>query len=202
MQPPAGEGGQAQVALDHNHFRLLRDSEQAQPRRRFAGVHDAIGGEARFFRVLDDHQPEGRGVAHGPAHGLGVGDGAFAVGKGDGAGFGQQPHLGQLLALQALGHGAVGIDLGQAQLARPPGDELDLRHIVDDQFRGRQADHRRHATRDGGFHRRRQVAELDPYVDQSRGQALAMAIDDPGAFGRFLFRHPVAEIGDGLAVGQ
>ncbi len=210
VQPPAGEFGQTQIALDHDDLGFAGNAGEAEPGRHFAGVHVAAGGEARLFRMLDDHQREGRGVLQRPAHDPGVGDGAHAVGEGDRAGLGEHAHFRQLAAFEALRHRGVGVDLGEAEQPRAPGDELDHRHVVDDRLRVGQADHRRDpaggrrppARSERALVLLARLAQLDADVDQPGTEAVAVAVDHFGAFGHAFGEQVRADRGDQLALAQ
>ena len=198
------------VALDDDHLRLARDAGQPQAGRHLAGVHGATGRQGRLLGVLDDQEAERPGVAQRLTHHLGAGDRLHAIGKRHRASFVEHAHLGQLLALQSPGHGAVGIDLGQAEQAGAPGDELDHRHIVDHRKCIGQANHRRDAaggSRSAGRGQRALVllarlTELHADVDQAGGEALSPAIDHLGVIGNRAGYDPRAEVGDALAVGE
>ena len=112
MQPCAGELHQTDIALDHHHFGLARNTGKAKPGGLLAGIHHAAVRKAGFFRVLADQQIEGARVHHRAAHHLRVLDGAKAVGKGDGAGLREQTKFGDFFTLHAFGDGAIGIHFG------------------------------------------------------------------------------------------
>ena len=128
-----------------------------------------------------------------------------AVGKGQGASLAQQAHLDQLLALQALGHGAIDENLDQFHLAGTAGDELDHGHVVDDRAGVRQSYQRGDTARgrSAGDAVQRllmllaRLAELGAHVDQTGGQTMAVAIH-PFDIGRQLIGADVAKIGMNL----
>ncbi len=153
---------------------------------------------------------EGLGIGERAAHDAGVRHGLQPVGKGKHAALGEQAHLHQILALQALGDGAVAIDLGAPRLARAPGDELDRGHVVDDRLGIRQADHagdaagrRRLGAAGDGLHMLlARLAQLDAHVDQPRRQALMLAADDLGAFRQAVAAHRRPDLGDAPVDGE
>ena len=55
---PAGQRQYSQVAFDRHHLGDRRNPSEAQPRRDFPFVHDAVVGEALLFRMLNDQQVE------------------------------------------------------------------------------------------------------------------------------------------------
>ena len=104
---------------------------QAEPGRDLALVDLAGRGEARLFGMLQDQQVEAAGIGEHAAHDQRIGDRVDAVGEAERAVGREQAHLGQLLAGEALGRRGVGVDLGEPDLARAAGQELDDRDIVD-----------------------------------------------------------------------
>ena len=60
-------------------------------------MHDASFNQFGDLRMIEDRAIEHAGVLHGPPHDLGVGDGVFCIGKGDGPPFDQLTDLGQFL---------------------------------------------------------------------------------------------------------
>jgi hypothetical protein len=131
MHGAAGQAREADVAGHNDGFGDQRDAGQAE-----AGGEFAFGGRTTFrergvFRVLHDQAAEGAGVGEHAAHELGAGDGAFAVGEGDGAGFAQQPELGHFFAAAAAGDGGVGQDGEAAGGVPPAAQEEDESRVVD-----------------------------------------------------------------------
>ena len=84
--------------------------------------------------MMDDEHAEILGVGEHVPHHLGVGEARLAVGEGDGAGVAQEPDLGHLLALQALGHRRHGMHVDLRRVARAAHDEVDQRNVVDDRL--------------------------------------------------------------------
>ena len=78
---------------------------------------------------------------------------------------------------QPLGRGGVGVDLGEPDLARPAGQELDDRDVVDRRVGVRQRDHRRDPAGRRGL-----AAALDRFHVLGAGLAQLHAhIDEPGS---------------------
>ena len=100
----------------------------------FAGA-----GEARLFGVLDHQQIEGAGIGENAPHDQRVGDRLHPVGEAERAVRREQAHLGQIAPGDRLGRRGVGVDLGELDLARPAGEELDDRDVVDRRVGVRQA---------------------------------------------------------------
>ena len=62
-------------------------------------------------------------------------DRAWSVGKGNRAGFQQQAHFGEMLAVQRLSQGGHGINIGDRGIPGPTTDEVNQRNIVNDWIR-------------------------------------------------------------------
>ena len=135
--------------------------------------------QARLLRVLQHQEIEAAGIGQHPAHHERVGDRLDAIRKAEGAIGREQAHLGQLTALQPFGRCGVGVDLGELDLARPAGEELDDRDVVDRRVGVGQGDHRRDPARRRGapaaldqFHvLGTRLAQLHAHVDEPRRQA-------------------------------
>src|SRR3546814_17122394 len=112
-------------------YTTLFRSNPRQPEagRELTAVHGAAG-EARLLRVLHDEEPEGLGVGEGPAHDLGVLHRLQAVGEGDGAVLGPQPHLGDLAAFPVPRDGGVSVDLDALHLAGAARNHTHPRAVV------------------------------------------------------------------------
>ncbi len=134
---------------------------------------------------MGDDGAEALGIAHHPPQHAAVQDRAVGVGDVAGAGLVHEADLGHLLAPEALGGGAGGIDVHQAGVAGPAQDEVDHGRLVDHRI-GVGLDH--HGGDPacgggpaGGFQRLLGLgpglAGLDPDVDQAGGQEGAVAID-------------------------
>ena len=207
---PIGGLQQTQIALDHDQFGTGGNALEAKADGDLARVHVAAGGERRLFGMLDDQQIEGRGVTERAAHHHRIGHGPRRVGKGDGAGGGQQTHLGHGFAAHALGDGAVGPDVDPAGFAAVLFDHLDHGGVVDHRVGVGQARHGGDATGGGGAGRGdggflvllAGIAELHPHIDQARRQHMAGAIDGGDALGHAVGEQPGADIGDGGILGQ
>ena len=186
------------------------DAGQTEARGERPLVHHAVLRQRRLLGVLHDQRIEAGGVGQGTPHHPGVGERLVAVGEGDGAGRLEQADLGQLPALQPLGHGGVGVDLAELHLPRAAGQELDHRRLVDRRVGVGQDRHAGDAA--GGRGRRAAVdpllvlgaglAELHPHVDQARRQAQALGVDHLGTARRQRHRHARADLGDPAADDQ
>ena len=130
-----------------------------------------------------------------------------AVGKGDGAGLGEQSDLGDLAPFEALGQSRAGQHADFGGGARAAQDEIDHGGIVDRWIGVRAGDERRHAARRGGGAGAGDglavlgagLADEDAHVDETGREDVALAVDDPGFGGGGFARHALAERHD-LAV--
>ena len=75
--------------------------------------------------MLNDQQIEGAGVSQNAPHDERVGHRLHPVGEAERAIRRKQAHLGQVAAGQPLGRCGISVDLGELDLARPAGEELD-----------------------------------------------------------------------------
>ena len=176
VQPPAGQFGEADVALDLDDLGFARDAGKPQARCHLAGVHHPVGGQAGLLGVLDDDEPEAGGVGENPGHDQGVGHRLDSVRERKRARFGEQRHLGEIPALEPAGGGPVRIDLGEPEEARAAGDELHHRHVVDDRVRVRKTNER--GDPPGG--RGAPGGGQRPLVLVSRLAQLDADVDEPG----------------------
>ena len=208
--PRARELDEADVALDHEDLGDGGDALEAETGRDLSLVHEPARGEARLFRVLDDQQVEGLGVAQGPAHHQGIGDRLGGVGERHGAGRGEQAHLGHALAPEPLGEGAVRVDVDEAGFAPARDHELDQGGVVDHRLGVGQTRHGGDPAGRGREARRHHgflvflagLAQLHPHVHEARGEAVPAAIDGLDALGDAVGEQTGAEIGDRRAFGE
>ena len=160
--------------------------------------------------MLQDERPEAARIAERAAHHPRIGHRPQSVGEAERPRLLEQPHLGQVLAAAAARDRAVGEDLDQLHLARPPRDELDHGDIVDHRIGVRQAHQRGDAARRGGtaaaldgllvlFAR---LAQLHAHVDEARRQAAPAAVDRLHALGRTADEQARADIDDPLAFDE
>jgi len=210
VQPASGQLEQPQVALDRDHLGHGRDPGEPQPAGEMALVHHPALGELGLLGVLDDERIEQGRVGQGPAQHARVGDRPLAIGEGHRTGRLQQAQLGQLQAVQALGHGRHRVDLDELHLPRPARHELDHRRIVD---RRVGIGHQREAGDPAGGGRHRAavdpllvlgpgLAQLGAHVDQPRRQAEPAGVDHLGTVRHRHAGDPRPHLGDAPADGQ
>ena len=121
----AGQLGEAQVALEHDGLGFARNAGKAEPSRDLTLVHHPVLCELRLFQMMDDEHAEILGVGEHVPHHLGVGEARLSVGEGDGARVAEQPDLGHLLALQALGHRRHGMHVDLRRISCAAHNEID-----------------------------------------------------------------------------
>ena len=183
----AGQRDEAQVALEHDRLGFARNAGQAEAARALALGHHALADEVAVLASMHDERAEIARVGQRAAHRLRIGDAVRPVGKGDGAGFGEQADLGDLAPLEPLGQrrGRQHAHLGGG--ARAAQDEIDHGGIVDRRIGVGPRDQRRHAARRrGGAGAGDRLAMLGAgladegaHVDQPGRDDVAAAIDDP-----------------------
>ena len=100
--------------------------------------------------MLDQQGIEDRRIGKTAAHDARIGDRMVAIGKGHGAGLGQQAELGHLGAAQALGRGGGWQDVDNGSFAGAAGDELHQGHFVDHRVGVRHGDDGSHPTGGSG----------------------------------------------------
>ena len=122
---------------------------KAEPRGELAFVHGAALRKLGISGMMHDQRVEGGGIGQRAAHHPRIGDGALAVGEGDGAGFVQKADLGHHLAGQTLGQRGHRLDMDERGVARAPPDEIDQRNVVDDGIGVGHGDHGGDAARRG-----------------------------------------------------
>ncbi len=120
---PAGHGGEADVALQHDDLGLARNARQAHARAispAFITPVARLGssGCCTIIRPKVAAYCSARRMTCASATARG------GVGEGQRAGFGQEAHLGQFLASQAFGDGAVAVDLAEREQVRAAGARI------------------------------------------------------------------------------
>ena len=151
MHRPAGQLNQANVARNQQRFGAGRDGGQAESGCKLPFGGDPISCQRRIFGMLDNARAKTTSVGKGGAHHPGGGDGAAAIGEGDGAGFPQQAKLGQFLATAAACHGAVGQDGQAAGFLAARAQQADQSRVVDRRHRVGQGGEGRDAAGSGGL---------------------------------------------------
>ena len=182
----ASQRDEAQIALEHNGFRLARHAGQAKPGRAQALGHHPLAAQRPVLADRRDERVKVAGVSHGAAHGQRIGDRMGPVAEGDRAGFREQANFGDLLAFEPLGQGRRGVDADLGGVARPAQDEVDHRGVVDRRIGVGTGDQRGHAPRGGGGAGAGDgLAMLGPglanesaHVDEARRNDVAPAVDD------------------------
>src|SRR5262245_38190342 len=94
VQPAAGDGGQLDVAVDHDLFGGGGHAAQAQTHALDALVHDAALGQLEVLGVAEAGLAEHARVFEGAAHDLGADHGRAVVGEGDRAAIDEPADLG------------------------------------------------------------------------------------------------------------
>ena len=121
----------AEIAVEHDRLRLARHAGQAEPARPLAFGHHALADKIAILAIMHDERAEIARIGQRAAHHLRIGDRAPAVGKCDRAGLGEQPDLGDLAPLEALGESCARQDAHLGGVARAAQDEVDDRRLVD-----------------------------------------------------------------------
>ncbi|MNZ82440.1 hypothetical protein D3C78_1011380 [compost metagenome] len=124
MRTYAGLLDQQQVARQGNGLGGFRNAGQAEETGHRAFMGQAALGQVAVLGVEDHGQVEGGSVFQGTGQGTVVGDFFQAVTEGYATGVTQGDQFGQLLAFQALGQGADGVDLAVAGFAGAVEDQL------------------------------------------------------------------------------
>ena len=108
--------GQHDVAGDLHLLGGAGGAAQAQQRGVVALVHHALVDQVDVLAVVEHRHAKRGAVLHRKAHQQRVHHGLAVVGDGDRAGLGHVADLGHVLALEALGHRADGVDVHAAAL--------------------------------------------------------------------------------------
>lgn len=121
---------QQQVAGQGHGLGGFRDPREAEEAGGRAFVGEAAFGEIGVLRGEDHRQVEGRRVLQGTPQDAVAGEAMQAVGEGHATGVAQGHQFRQLLAAEAAGQRADGVDLGVAGLAGAVEDQLGHRRGV------------------------------------------------------------------------
>ena len=114
-----------------DRFGGCRDRGQAEPRRDFAVVRDAIVGEECILRAQPHRVSEGRCVLQRPIKDQRIRQRCIGMREADAAGVGKLAHLGQFFALKSAGQRAKRIDMRTVQRFRAPFEHLDQARLVE-----------------------------------------------------------------------
>jgi len=188
MHAPAGEAGQADIAVHHDFFGLVGHAPQPQCGGDNPFVHDGSRGQRRLFTMVDDRHAEDTGVFQGPPHDLSRGNRLAVIGESHTAGVNLVAHLGQLLTGHSLGDTTDRVDadhsipgsLGQYE----PGHRLiiiDRRGVGHGRHRSEAAGRGRPGPGGDGFSVfASRFAQMNVHVDEAGGHPLAGHIQHPG----------------------
>ena len=172
----AGDRDEAQVALDHDDFGRRRDPGEAEPGGDLALVDLAGAGRGSAPRDAGSPADRSAGISSTRRITSALAT-AFTPSVKPSAPFAaSRPISVSSLAGEPLGRRGIGVDLGELDLARPPGEELDDRDVVDRRLGVGQRDHRRDPAGRGG-----PAAALDRFHVLGAGLAQLHAhVDEPG----------------------
>ena len=188
----AGQRDEAQIAVEHDGFRLGGHAGEAEPDRRLALVHHAAAGKIGVLRKMHDERVEVAGVGQRAAHDQRIRDGARAVEEGRGARLAKQPEFGDLAPFAPLGQRGHRQYAHAAGVAGAAQDEIHDGRVVDGGGGGRRRENRGDAAGRRRQRRRRDglavlgagLADEGQHVDEARRDDIAAAIDDPRSFRR------------------
>ena len=167
VDPGSRVRSQDDVARHHHVLGTRREASQAQPHALDPLVDVPSATQVQVLAVVDDRDPEGGGVFHGPPHQPGVHDRDPVVADRDGALGVHRADVGQPFPLAALGDRSDGVDVDRRCPARALHDEArDLRRVVDRQGVRHAADRREASGRRGPRTALDGFGVLDPRLSQ------------------------------------
>ena len=204
MVARAGQIHEPDVAIEHDRFRLARNSGKAEARGEFAFVHHAFGGKIGVFRVMDDESIEIAGILHDAAQDPRAANRLCAIAESHSARLLQQADLGDFRALEARRQGRRRQHPHAAGIARAAQQKIDNRRLVDRRIgigAGKDCRDAACRRRQGRGRDRLAVfgaglADEGPHVDEAGRDAIAAAIDDLRMGGQICRHNGGANIAD------